>query len=107
MIKEIGKKYLITTDNWFVAPNGEQYRSVFGTLKEIHSDEVLGIKTNSRSANWYVEIGNMLIAGCQIHYAVQTDGVDFGQSSAENAHEGKIIISKTPCRIYNADKAYE
>ena len=25
-----------------------------------------GIKTNARSANWYVSIGNMLVAGCQI-----------------------------------------
>ena len=73
-----GDKYLITCDNWFIAPDGDQYKSAFGTFKEIHNDfEALGIKTNRGSANWFVEIGNIMIAGCQIHYVTRTDEVNY------------------------------
>lgn len=69
-------KYLITTDNWFFAPDGLQYRGVWGEV-EIVSDAILGIKTNIRSSNWYAKVGteenHVIIAGCQIHYAVKTD----------------------------------
>ena len=75
---KIGEKYLITTDEWFVAPDGQQYKSAFGTFKKIHNDfETLGIKTNRGSANWFVEIGNIMIAGCQIHYVTKTDRVSY------------------------------
>lgn len=68
----VGEKALITTDNWFWAPDGRQYNGVFGTIKGIKTAEAtLGIKPNGKSANWYLEIGNMVIAGCQIHYAVR------------------------------------
>lgn len=71
---EIGSKALITTDNFFLAPDGQTYRAVFGTVKGVYDDkQTLGISTNRHSANWYVEIGNMVIAGCQIHYAIKTD----------------------------------
>jgi len=77
---ETGVKYLITTDNWFMAPNGRLYKAAFGTVHGTLSDEeALGIKTNSRSTNWFVSIGNLLIAGCQIHYAVRTDECNLGQ----------------------------
>jgi len=71
---KIGDKALITTDLWFFAPDGQQYRAVFGTVKAIRSsEETLGIKTNARSTNWYVEIGDVILAGCQIHYAIKTN----------------------------------
>ena len=41
------------------------------------------IKTNVKSTNWYVLIGNMIIAGCQIHYAIQTDAVSFEPALSE------------------------
>lgn len=69
-------KYLITTDNWFYAPNGKQYRACYGDV-EILNDDVLGVKTNARSSNWYAKVGtdknHIIIAGCQIHYAIRTD----------------------------------
>ena len=101
----INKKYLITTDSWFFAPDGESYRAVFGTVKEILSDEeTLGVKTNRSSTNWYVSIGNMLIAGCQIHYAVQSDEVSFSVSTREIEHDGKLTFApESKTRIYNAD----
>lgn len=67
-------KYLITTDSWFYAPDGLKYRSVWGEVKIIE-DSVLGVKTNRNSTNWYAFIGSeekgMIVAGCQIHYAVK------------------------------------
>ena len=74
----IGGKYLISTDNWFFAPNGKQYNAVWGDVK-IVSDAILGIKTNMRSTNWFAKVGteknHVIIAGCQIHYAVRCEEV--------------------------------
>ncbi len=103
---QIGKKALIKTDNWFHAPDGKQYCSVFGTVKGVYtSEETLGVKTNAKSTNWYVEIGNMTIAGCQILYGIATDTCNLGEyedyhTSAE--HGCKKFMS--PSRIYNADQ---
>lgn len=67
-------KYLITTDNWFYAPDGKLYRAVWGEV-EILPDTFLGVKTNVRSSNWYAKVGAadkfVLLAGCQLHYAVK------------------------------------
>ncbi len=69
-------KYLITTDNWFFAPDGKQYRGVWGSVS-IVGDAILGIKTNARSTNWFAKVGteenHVIIAGCQIHYAIKCD----------------------------------
>jgi hypothetical protein len=69
-------KHLITTDSWFYAPDGKQYRSVWGDVA-IVSDDILGIKTNLRSSNWFAKIGSeqnyVIVAGCQIHYACRCE----------------------------------
>ena len=105
MIKDIGEKYLITTNDWFYAPDGESYKAVYGTVRGIYSDaETLGIKTNARSTNWYVEIGNMLVAGCQIFYAIKTDKVNLDPGHREFEHNGMIVDGKLALtRIYYAD----
>lgn len=73
---QIGKTYLVTTDGWFVAPDGRLYQSVFGTAGGIvGAEEALWARTNRHSTNWYACIGGMLIAGCQIHYCIRTDSV--------------------------------
>jgi hypothetical protein len=47
----INKKVLITTDRWFYAPNGKQYRAAFGTLKGVHeAGETLGFIHNRAHA---------------------------------------------------------
>ena len=100
----IGQKYLVTCDNWFLAPDGKQYRAAHGTVKGIMSDnETLGIQTNRHSSNWYLEIGNLVIAGCQIHYAIQSDECDFNQVTESCVFEGEFKLSKRPSNIYNAD----
>ncbi len=102
----VGNSILVTTDCWFTAPDGESYKSAYGTLIAVHTDqEALGIKTNSKSTNWYAQVGRLLIAGCQIHYAINCDGVDvnFGEIDREEGFEGKNVISKQSSRIYNAN----
>lgn len=70
------KKYLITTDAWFIAPDGNQYRAVWGNVTVIE-DSFLGVKTNRNSSNWFAKVGSennhVIIAGCQIHYAVRCE----------------------------------
>lgn len=69
-----GNSFLITTDNWFFAPDGSCYRAVWGKVQIFNSEETLGVKTNVRSTNWYAIVGEgdkqVIVAGCQIHYAV-------------------------------------
>ena len=105
MLPKIGRRYLITTDNWFMAPDGEMYKAVFGTINAILNDEAtLGIKTNSKSTNWYVSIGNMLIAGCQVHYCIATDKVSLIPGTREIEHDGKLhAVVEVKTRIYIAD----
>ena len=103
---EIGKKALLTLDNWFYAPDGISYHAVFGTIKAVKTTETtLGIKPNSRSVNWYVEIGNMLIAGCQIHFAVRCEEFNSGPAKGwEHTPEKGLLIYDRPCSIYDADR---
>ena len=101
----IGKKAIITTDNWFFAPDGKEYKGVFGTVKgAFTAEDTLGVKPNGKSTNWYVEIGNMTIAGCQIHYAVRSDycNPEPAMNWTANAEHG-LTSYERPCAIYFAD----
>lgn len=101
---QVGKKALITTDNWFMAPDGKQYKAVFGTIIRVASaEETLGIKTNARSSNWYVEIGNMTLAGCQIHYGIATDKCELSDIEDYRSTDNGIIKYLRPSMIYNSD----
>lgn len=104
---EIGETALITTEDWFIAPDGKQYKSVFGTVHSVlSSEETLGVKTNARSTNWYVEIGNMTVAGCQIHYAIRCSVADmnFDKVTEGYVFEGKGTETTVASRIYNANR---
>jgi len=97
-------KYLITTDAWFYGADGKQYKSVWGEV-EIVSDAILGIKTNVRSSNWFAKVGtennHVIIAGCQIHYAVKTDekpNVDL--TDDYSIDDGSVKEYKRPTSIY-------
>lgn len=101
----VGDKFLITCDNWFLAPDGKQYKAVHGTINAILNDsEALGIATNRHSANWFVSIGNMVIAGCQIHYAIKTDDCRLGNVVSENLIENELKRDRRESMIYNADE---
>lgn len=102
---EAGQKYLITASDWFFAPDGEQYRAVWGTVKAVRTDaDALGVQTNRHSTNWYLEIGNMLMAGCQIKYAVRCDSYSPIPPTREIDHEGRASFARASMtRIFNAD----
>lgn len=103
----IGETALITTDEWFIAPDGRQYRAVFGTVRAVNtSEDQLGVRTNAKSTNWYVEIGGMLLAGCQIHYAIATtrESVNFGEAEDSLIDGAKEVRQSLLSRIYDADQ---
>lgn len=68
--------YLITANNWFYGPDGESYRAVWGKAKVFEAKTVFGINP-IRSTNWFMKVGegdkSVLMAGCQIHYAMRCD----------------------------------
>lgn len=104
---QVGKNYLITTDDWFYAPNGKKYKSVWGKLHgAFSSEETLGVKTNAKSTNWYVQIGNMTLAGCRIHYIVRADKVSFNEIFDYNYSSENVNKHHRPTEIYNADEIY-
>lgn len=97
-------KYLITSDCWFYGADGRQYRAVWGDV-EIVTDDILGIKTNARSSNWFAKISgkknHVIIAGCQIHYAVKTDekpNIDLTEDYTVESGEVKNYLR--PSSIY-------
>jgi hypothetical protein len=96
-------KYLITTDNWFYTPDGKQYKCVWGEV-EIVSDEILGIKTNARSSNWFAKVGEispLIIAGCQIHYAIPCPiAPNVSEVDDFEVKDGVVIHFKRPSLIY-------
>lgn len=99
-------KYLITTDNWFLAPDGKQYRSAWGEV-EVLEDSILGVKTNRNSSNWYAKIGDeknhIIVAGCQIHYAIRSEEKPTETETYRNVfHDGSTKLERVDCNIYFA-----
>lgn len=100
--------YLITTDNWFVAPDGQHYKSAWGKV-QILEDSLLGVKTNRNSTNWYAKIGGddmeIIVAGCQIHYAVKCNECpSLKPYINEEIYQGKLLQHKELSRIYVAQE---
>jgi len=98
--------YLISTDAWFYAPDGRQYRAVWGNV-QMTDDSVLGIKTNARSSNWFAKVGpednHVIIAGCQIHYAVKCDRPHVGYTDEHTVEAGECKKYIRPTNIYIAE----
>ena len=103
---EVGEKYLITTDDWFTGPDGETYKAVFGTLKGINSDQqLLGMPTNRHSTNWYLVLGCMIVAGCQIHYVIKTDQVSDRPPKRDIEYQGQLHSDREAVsRVFMADQ---
>lgn len=103
----VGSKVLITTDKWFFVPSGEQCRAVHGTLKAVHkAADVFGFEPSRGNANWFVEIGDMLIMGCQVLYCTLCDTVNSGNVNAFHTGEaipGGILHYNRPSYIYVTD----
>lgn len=102
-LKFLNKKVLITTNQWFLAPDGNSYQAVWGTFKGVHEDQkVFGFRVNRSHANWYLEIGDMVIAGCQVLYLIecpkkpQTEKHRHYETSVEHG----LKTFDVPTRIY-------
>ncbi|MGO1758526.1 MAG: hypothetical protein ACTHY0_02265 [Mammaliicoccus vitulinus] len=105
--KMIQGKYLVTTDEWFYAPDGVKYKAVWGDVRIIE-DTSIGVKTNRNSTNWYAFIGSedkgVLVAGCQIHYAVKCNNKPNTKSIDEVIFDdGEYKKSKRTTEIYIAE----
>lgn len=105
---QIGDSVLVTCERWFTAPDGNVYDSVFGTVKGIYnSNDALGIEVNDKSKDWFLEIGNMVIAGCQINYAVKTNICSSEPQKRWTVHKGIRHYYEIPCPIYFANNDEE
>jgi hypothetical protein len=99
--------YLITTNDWFYAPDGRKYKAAWGNT-EILTDEVLGVKTNRNSTNWYAKVGSddkhIIIAGCQINYAVRREEMPEIDKIFDCFYGEKgVKYFDRPCEIYIAE----
>ena len=97
----------MSTENYFFAPDGIQYKAAWGEV-EIIGDESLGLKTNSRSTNWYAKVGSkekhVIIAGCQIHYSVHCNEKPNTDPVLDwSVQDGKFVEYKKPTGIYIAE----
>lgn len=104
MTNEMTGKYLITTSEFFIAPDGKEYKAVWGEVK-ISDDSLLGIKTNRGSTNWYAIVGQgdkqMVVAGCQIHYAIKCPSLpNTDPATSWNTNEKGINKYERPTMIY-------
>jgi hypothetical protein len=96
-IKE-GENYLVTTEGWWFAPDGIQYKSVWGKASIQKTEDVLGFTPIRPSTNWFICIGDVIIAGCQIHYIVRCpEKPDIFDNFFKDGkmYFGKIYISET------------
>ena len=83
-----GRKFLITTDDWFYAPDGQTYKAAWGRVEICKSEDLLGVKPHNY-ANWFAVVDDiLLIAGCQIHYAVGCENRPAGTAVYVRGGEG-------------------
>jgi hypothetical protein len=98
-------KYLITTDNWFIAPDGKHYRAVWGNCQTVTAEEALGLVPNRNSANWFVKVENngeeVVLAGCQIHYAVSCKERPNTKQTEQNIDERGKVVRDTAIYLYS------
>jgi hypothetical protein len=74
-----GSRVLITTDEFFCAPDGNFYRCIYGRAWIHKFEEALGFKPQGH-ANWMVRIcrdedneNGVTLAGCRVNYFVKMD----------------------------------
>lgn len=100
----VGTKVLVTTEGWFYGRDGKQYKAVHGTLKGIHeASKTLGFAPNRTHANWYLEVGEMFIAGCQVMYVCACEWVDSGRVQDWSADGQSVAEYERPSAIYVTD----
>lgn len=101
----IGKKVLVTTQHWFTGKDGLEYKAAYGELKAIHtSQETLGFTPSRQNTNWFIEIGSIVIAGCQVLYLIDCPDPNLCPVKAWTfSGEHGFKEYNRPSMIYNAD----
>jgi hypothetical protein len=106
MIKE-GKKYLVTTDNWFIAPDGNQYRCAWGTCNLKTTQEIFNFTPLKPSTNWFMEVGGngkkIIIGGCQIHFVIECENLPEDEFKNVSYIDKDTGVSQKMSRIYIAE----
>lgn len=101
-MKELeGKNVLITTQGWFMAPNGLQYKAIWGRLNSVMKDEhAFGFCVNRANTNWFVSIGKFFIAGCQVLYCCECDRPNTDRVLDYSNSGEKFYEYERPTQIY-------
>lgn len=104
MNNHLNKNVLITCQGWFLAPDGKQYLGAWGKLTAIHeAGKTLGFIPNRSHANWFIELGPMIIMGCQVMYLIACPNEpELGEVDDFVEKDGEIKIFKRPSKIYKA-----
>jgi hypothetical protein len=108
MLLDSNKTYIIKSDEWFPAPDGELYIYVWGKVEIIEAENLLGLVPAKPSTNWYAKVGDVenyvLIAGCKIHSACIAPKPPFNKYHLRcSDHEGKLVWNKQPNYLYIAE----
>lgn len=98
----IGKKVLVTVEDWFYGGDGQMYKAIWGELKAIKKvDDLIGFATTRAHANWVYEIGDTVISGCRINYIVKCEKKPKTKGHKNYVErEGKCVIFTSPNAIY-------
>jgi len=94
-------KVLVTTNEWFYAPDGRSYRAAFGKITDIvEMKDALGF-TPTTGASWYLEMGDLIIMGGSINYIIKTENCNpcDGETWCADPQYG-LKVYNPPCSIY-------
>lgn len=92
IIMKQGKISIVTADNWFRGPDGDNYKHVLGPTYYFEAKELMGF-VPKESANWFVVVGDVgeeshghrqVIAGCQVHYAHVVSDISDVRNDSQN-----------------------
>lgn len=104
---ENGQKYLVTLDNWFVAPDGQQYRAAWGRCCLRTTKDVFEFTPSRPSTNWFLIIGSegkeVIVAGCQIHFCVRCEDKPQDQYVGQKYIDKDMGIERNASTIYIAE----
>lgn len=101
MKKFVGQKILVTTNGWFYGTDGKLYRGAWGTLHGVHEAKaVIGIDPVRGNANWFIEIGDMVIMGCQVMYFMACPEAPPERNIADHKTDNGLNEFERPSEIF-------
>jgi hypothetical protein len=99
----IGHNVLVTTSAWFYGKDGKQYRAIYGKLRGVFAaKDLFGFTPNASHANWLLEIGDMVVMGCQVLYCIKCDDPYVGDTEDWSNVNGDYKSFARPTSIYKS-----